>query len=122
MRSNKDYIYKRVNHYNESQRLVALPEQALYEYKHNYYVYLDEIGNLRPSTFRKAYYFDSRNVACWFNQNLHTSYIPGDVYPALRYPSITKSRLSKEDDAYSIVLKLDKLRHLILLNDPVPFS
>lgn len=28
----------------------------------------------------------------------------------------------KEDNAYSVVLKLDKLRHFIFLNDPVPFS
>ena len=122
MRSDEDYIYERVNYYNKLQHPVVLPEQVLHEHKHSYYVYLDKIRNFRPSTFHKAYYFDLKDVTCWFNQNLRISYIPGDVYFTPQYPSIVKSRLLKEDNAYSVVLKLDKLRHFIFLNDPVPFS
>ena len=107
MRSDKDYIYERVNYYNKLQHPVVLPEQVLHEHKHSYYVYLDKIRNFRPSTFHKAYYFDLKDVTCWFNQNLRISYIPGDVYFTPQYPSIVKSRLLKEDNAYSVVLKLD---------------
>ena len=101
---------------------VDLPDTILHEHKHSYYVYLDKIKNFRPSTFHKAYYFDLQDVARWFDRQLCISYIPGDVYFTPEYPSIVKSRLLKEDNAYSVVLKLDKLRHFIFLNDPVPFS
>ena len=100
---------------------VDLPDTILHEHKHSYYVYLDKIKNFRPSTFHKAYYFDLQDVARWFDRQLRISYIPGDVYFTPEYPSIVKSRLLKEDNAYSVVLKLDKLRHFIFLNDPVPF-
>ena len=33
-----------------------------------------------------------------------------------------KSRLLKNDNEYSVLLKLDKLRHFMFVNDPVPFS
>ena len=121
-RPDKDYIYERVNYYNKMQYPVDLPDTILHEHKHSYYVYLDKIKNFRPSTFHKAYYFDLQDVARWFDRQLRISYIPGDVYFTPEYPSIVKSRLLKEDNAYSVVLKLDKLRHFIFLNDPVPFS
>ena len=120
-RPDKDYIYERVNYYNKMQYPVDLPDTILHEHKHSYYVYLDKIKNFRPSTFHKAYYFDLQDVARWFDRQLRISYIPGDVYFTPEYPSIVKSRLLKEDNAYSVVLKLDKLRHFIFLNDPVPF-
>lgn len=101
---------------------VELPDKILHEHKHSYYVYLDEIKNFRPSTFHKAYYFDLQYAVRWFSRSLRIAYIPGDVYFTPEFPSIVKSRLLKEDNAYSVILKLDKLRHFIFLNDPVPFS
>lgn len=121
MRPDKEYIYERVNYYNKLQHPAALPEQVLHEDKHTFYLYLDKIRNFHPSTFHKAYYFDLMDVACWYNRNLRISYIPGDVYFTPKYPSIVKSRLLKEDNGCSVVLKLDKLRHFMFLNDPVPF-
>ena len=121
MRSDRDYIYERVNYYNKLQHPALLPEQVLHENKHTYYIYLDKIRNFHPSTFHKAYYFDLMDVACRFDRNLRISYIPGDVYFTPKYPSIVKSRLLKEDNGCSVVLKLDKLRHFMFLNDPVPF-
>lgn len=121
-RPDREYIYERVNYYNKVQHPVALPDKTVHEHKHSYYVYLDKIKNFRPSTFHKAYFFDLQDVARWFSRNARISYIPGDVYFTPDCPSLVKSRLLKDDNACSVVLKLDKLRHFIFLNDPVPFS
>ena len=102
MRSDKDYIYERVNYYNKLQHPVILPEQVLHEHKHSYYVYLDKIRNFRPSTFHKAYYFDLKDVTCWFNQNLRISYIPGDVY--LTQPKIRKTIEEKMIKPFPLLL------------------
>ena len=67
-------------------------------------------------------FFDLQYAVRWFSRSLRIAYIPGDVYFTPEFPSIVKSRLLKEDNAYSVILKLDKLRHFIFLNDPVPFS
>lgn len=53
---------------------------------------------------------------------LRIGYIPGDVYFTPEFPAIVKSRLLKNDNEYSVLLKLDKLRHFMFVNDPVPFS
>jgi hypothetical protein len=103
------------------QRPTTLPDTILHEYKHWYYVYLDKVKRFRPSTFHKVYYFDLQDVARWFNQDLRIGYIPGDVYFTPQFPAIVKSRLLSDDNEYSVVLKLDKLRHFMFINDPVPF-
>lgn len=121
-RSDRDYIYERVNYYNKLQHPTMLLDQVLHEHKHSYYVYLDQIKNFRPSTFHKAYYFDLQDVARWFDTSLRIAYIPGDVYFTPQFPAIVKSRLLKSDNEYSVILKLDKLRHFLFVNDPVPFS
>lgn len=121
-RSDRDYIYERVNYYNKMQHSVELPNKTFHEYKFGYYIFLDKIRNFRPSTFHKVYYFDLQDVLRWFNQKLRIGYIPGDVYFTPEFPAIVKSRLLKNDNEYSILLKLDKLRHFMFVKDPVPFS
>lgn len=121
-RSDKQYIYNRVNYYNKLEHVVALPNVTIHKNEHSYYMYLDNIKNFHPSTFHKAYYFDLQEVTRWFCRNLRIGYIPGDVYFTPPFPAIVKSRLLKEDNQYSVVLKLDKLRHFMFVQDPVPFS
>lgn len=121
-RSDKDYIYQRVNYYNKMRHPVALPDKTFHEHKFGYYIFLDKIRKFRPSTFHKVYYFDLQDVLRWFSQKLRIGYIPGDVYFTPEFPAIVKSRLLKNDNEYSVLLKLDKLRHFMFVNDPVPFS
>lgn len=120
-RPDKDYILKRVNYYNRLQKSCDLPEKALHENHHSYYVFLDYVDQFRPSTFHKAYFFDLRDVMRWFNGKLRIAYIPGDVYFTPEYPAIVKSRLLTGDNTNSVIFKLDKLRHFLFIKDPVPF-
>lgn len=50
-RSDKDYIYERVNYYNKMRHPVALPDKTFHEHKFGYYIFLDKIRKFRPSTF-----------------------------------------------------------------------
>ncbi|MCD8182954.1 MAG: glycosyltransferase [Bacteroides sp.] len=118
----KEYIHSRVDYYNKMVHSASLPDTVLHEHKRSYYIYLDKIKNFRPSTFHKAYYFDLQDVARWFNQNFRIGYIPGDVYFTPQFPAIVKSRLLKDDNANSVILKLDKLRHFLFVDDPIPFA
>lgn len=94
-RSDKDYIYERVNYYNKMRHPVALPDKTFHEHKFGYYIFLDKIRKFRPSTFHKVYYFDLQDVLRWFSQKLRIGYIPGDVYFTPEFPAIVKSRLLK---------------------------
>lgn len=44
-RSDKDYIYERVNYYNKMRHPVALPDKTFHEHKFGYYIFLDKIRN-----------------------------------------------------------------------------
>ncbi len=121
-RPDKDYIHERADYYNKMVRTEILPTGVRHENNHSYYIFLDAIKNFKPSTFHKAYFFDLNDVMKWFNRNLRIAYIPGDVYFTPEFPAIVKSRLLNTDNDKSVVLKLDKLRHFMFVDDPVPFS
>lgn len=121
-RSDKEYILARVNYYNKVSQKCALPTEAIHEHKSSYYIFVDKIKQFRPSTFHKAYYFDLQDVARYFSPEARIAYIPGDVYFTPAYPAIVKSRLLKSNNACSVVLKLDKLRHFMFVNDNKSFA
>lgn len=121
-RKDKDYILERVEYYNKAKHPHALPSITLHKHNGHYYHFLDKIHQFKPSTFHKAYYLDLQDAVRYFDSSLRISYIPGDVYFTPEYPSIVKSRLLSRDNQNSILLKLDKLRHFIYVNDKIPFE
>ena len=121
-RNDKDYILERVSYYNKVEKRQALPNVVRQEHKGSYYIFLDQMRHFGPSTFHKAYFFDLQDVSRFFDRSLRICYIPGDVYFTPEYPSIVKSRLLKSDNQNSVVLKLDKLRHFMFVNDQKPFT
>ncbi len=56
----------------------------------------------------------------WFPPHLRWSYLPGDVYFTPDVPTVVKSRLLV-DNQNSVLLKLDKLRHFMYVNDGKSF-
>ena len=121
-REDKEYILSRVSYYNKMQHRTSLPTDTVRDHKGSYYIFVDKVKNFRSSTFHKAYYFDLQDVARYFSPEARIAYIPGDVYFTPSYPAIVKSRLLKDDNETSVVLKLDKLRHFMFVNDTKPFS
>lgn len=121
-RDDYEYIKERVEYYNKLNDGVALPKGTIHKNNYTHYIFLDDAEQFRPSTFHKAYFFDIRDVVRYFPKKLRIGYIPGDVYFTPQFPAIVKSRLLTDSNYNSVLLKLDKLRHFIFVNDPIPFE
>lgn len=118
----KEYISERVNYYNKLSEKKALPNDSIRDRYPSHFIYLGTLKDYKMAFFHTVYFFDSKLFTRWFNPNLRWGYIPGDVYFTPEFPSIVKSRLLAQDNHNSIVMKLDKFRHFIYVNDPVPFA
>lgn len=68
-----------------------------------------------------AYFFDTEEYTRYFPQSLHWRYIPGDVTRIPPEPSIVKSRPIAGDNANSVLLKLNKVRHFIFVKSDIQF-
>lgn len=121
-RDDYDYILERVEYYNRMTGKKSLPAQPVHENNHTHYIFVDRGDRFRPATFHKAYFFDLRDVIKYFPKATRMGYVPGDVYFTPTFPAFVKSRLLNENNENSIVLKMDKLRHFIFVEDPVPFA
>lgn len=109
-RPDKEYIEKRVNYYNQLSSPVSLPEDA------------PILANHKLQKKQKVYFFDSYEHTRFFPSSLKWGYCPGDVTFVPDYPSIVKSRPLAEVNVNSVVMKLEKFRHFLFVNDKKPFT
>lgn len=121
-RPDKEYILKRVNYYNKLTEPKTLPNESIIQRYPSYFIYLGSIEDYKISSYHKVYYFDFQLFSRFFNRKFRWGYAAGDVYFTPQFPSIVKSRLLDNNNENSVVMKLDKLRHFIFVNDPVPFT
>lgn len=82
----------------------------------------NEIKDLKIPVSPKAYFFDTYEYARYFDKGLGINYVFGDVNTHLPYPAITKTRPIQKTPSNNVLLKLDKVRHFILVKDSTPFS
>ena len=71
---------------------------------------------------QKVYWFDTMRYARYFDPDLRLRLLPGDVVEAAPYPAITKTRPVDGDNANSVLLKLNHVRHFIFVDDKQPFA
>ncbi|SOC84247.1 Glycosyl transferase family 90 [Ensifer adhaerens] len=95
----------------------------------NYYNGLVPGGSSRPSTRtdsvdrrRSRYFIDLAEHLRFFPAHLTVDTLFGDITHVPPVPSLLKSRPIEGDNANSVLLNLDKLRHFRLFYDPVPFA
>ncbi|MDP4224446.1 MAG: glycosyl transferase family 90 [Bacteroidota bacterium] len=98
-------IRNRVNYYNKLEMNVNLPDTSA------------TLSDFRLKKKNKTYYFDTCEYTRYFLPGLKMEYKFGDVTEVPVNPSIVKSRPIKGDNANSILLNLDKLRHFTFVND-----
>lgn len=107
-----EYICRRADYYNKLD-----PAKAP--------LTLDGLSPLGNHKFRRkvrtAYFFDTYEFTRWFSDRLLWNTVPGDVTTVPEVPSIVKSRPIRGDNANSVLLNLDKVRHFIFLRDDIPF-
>lgn len=120
-RSDKDYILDRVEYYCRHQSVQHLPQETVEEHHGHYYYFLNNARAFKPSTFHKAYYFDLVDATRYFDSNKRICYVPGDVYFTPKHIALVKSRLLNDNNSNSVILKLDKLRHFMFVNDAKSF-
>ena len=108
-RKDKEYIEQRVNYYNKLSSEVKLPASAIQLSEHK-------------MSKQKVYFFDTYQYTRWFNDSFQWGFCPGDVTYVPEYPSIVKSRPLIDNNENSVVMKLDKVRHFIFVNDRKAFT
>lgn len=106
-REDEAYIRKRIDYYCRLDTPCALPETY------------PTIGEQRIPRKQKVYYFDSREITRYFAPSLRWALLPGDITYVPEVPSIVKSRPLTEDVRNSTLLKMDKVRHFIFVDDPL---
>ncbi|MCL2639381.1 MAG: glycosyltransferase family 90 protein [Phycisphaerales bacterium] len=114
-RPDRDYIEQRVAYYNKLNEPTPLPQDAPPLAEHRY-----RLKNI------STYFFDTFEYTRWFPPTLRWLHLPGDVIHVPDHPTIVKSRPvippATDNNANSVLLNLNKLRHFIFINDPTPFD
>jgi len=109
-RADKDYIRQRVDYYNRLSEHVSLPPAAT------------RLSAHKIPARQKVYFFDTYRFTRWFPQSLRWGYCPGDVTFVPSMPSVVKTRPLVEHNENAVVMKLDRVRHFIFVNDRLPFT
>ena len=108
-RSDKEYIEDRVAYYNKLSAEKTLPAEAT------------SIAEFAIKK-QKVYYFDLYESLRWFKKTLRYFMLPGDIVHIPEYPTFVKSRPVHGDNANSVLLKLNKIRHFIFVDDKIPYE
>lgn len=105
-----EYLNKRVNYYNKLIDLSVLPKKV------------KSLNELKRGKKHTTYFFDSYEVTRYFNPKLHANFEFGDITKIPNIPSLVKSRPIEGNNKNSVLLKLNKVRHFIFVNDTNPFN
>ena len=106
-----DLIF-RLNYYNKlkESKTLSLSAKKLASHK------------LKNANFSKVYFFDTNEITRYFPKNLFWRFKAGDITSLQEEATIVKSRPIGEDNENSILLKLNKIRHFIFVNDKKEFK
>lgn len=114
-RADRDSIDRRVDYYNCLQEVAPLTRECRPLACHTY----------RKRKGGSVYFFDTYEFTRYFPKRFLWNYEPGDVTCLFDSPTVTKTRPLLRDDARfpnSVVLNLDKVRHFLFVDDPIPFE
>lgn len=108
------------------------PDAAEIDARVDYYCRLEGRHTLAPDaptlgahTLRhsiSAYFFDTFEFTRYFPRTLRWMYRFGDMSDIPAYPSIQKARRILPDNDNAVIMKLDKVRHFLHVDDPIPFE
>ena len=103
-------LHDRVNYYCKLDAPEALPPDA------------ETLGLKKIPRKKHAYFFDSREITRYFDPNLRWCFLPGDKTKVPSVPAILKSRPIAGDNRNAVLLKLNKVRHFIFVEDELSFA
>ncbi|MDO4461481.1 MAG: glycosyl transferase family 90 [Bacteroidia bacterium] len=111
-----EYINDRVNYYCKLSSPTPLSNKAI------------ELKNFKKPNRRKVrparstYFFDTYEYTRFFPDDKKIIPLYGDINYVPQFPSITKSRPIDGNNANSVILNLDKVRHFIFLKDSITYE
>lgn len=83
---------------------------------------LSRIGDYRFPDKKRAYFFDLRRWLRYFPKDRLFAARPGDAIKVPAVPALLKSRPIACDNANSVLLKLNSIRHFIYVDNDIPFG
>ncbi len=115
-RSDYEYVMGRVDYYNRLQSNCVAGSDLWQKES----IPLGEQRMVR----QKVYFLDSMEYARFFSKEYRWILLPGDITYVPQSPSIVKSRPIDEanQNANSVIMKLDKVRHFIFVDDKISFK
>lgn len=114
IRPDREYILQRVNYY------CKLTAESVFD-KERWEQKAVAIQN-QPMTNQSAYYHDAMEFAMYFDGSLKWILESGDREFVAPVPTVLKNRPIVDDNANSVLLKLDKNRHFLFVNDRKQWS
>ena len=106
----KTYIDNRVNYYNKLENTFFTDAS------------FETIGHFYKTHKKKTYFFDIIGYLRAYDFKNKIKYVFGDVTTVPKKPSFVKSRPIDGDTINSVILKLNKVRHYLFVNDTKKFS
>ncbi|MGR5133206.1 glycosyl transferase family 90 [Vibrio alfacsensis] len=106
---NASYLRERVDYYNKHDSSFKLTNHEL-----------THVKNFKR-TGGSAYYYDLLKVIKCFPQSSPFKYVNGDVIDVPQEPSFLKSRPIEGDNANSVLLKLNAVRHYFFVEKDKPY-
>jgi hypothetical protein len=103
------YIKSRVNYYNKLTAVKTLGP------------HVKSLSKFKLGRKFRTYFFDSYEYTRYYNPELRISFLFGDITHVPEDVSIVKSRPVRGDNENSILLKLNKVRHFMFVNDKKDF-
>jgi len=104
-----EYINNRLNYYNKVQNDFLIPSTA-------------KTLSAFKKEDKKTYFFDLIEYFRYFPCHYKVLYLFGDITEIPENPSFVKSRPISGDNQNSVLMKLDKVRHFIFVNDEKKFE
>ncbi|MEL7588194.1 MAG: glycosyl transferase family 90 [Prolixibacteraceae bacterium] len=122
-KSEQEYVAGRLNYYNKLNETISVPPTPASDGSEM--VTLDKLRfgavyNGRRS--RSVYILDAHETIKFFSPKLKAGFLFGDITHVPMIPMFTKSRPIAGDNANSVVLKLEKMRHFTFLKDNRKFT
>ena len=108
----RDYIMERVDYYNKLKDGATLPADAPMLQEHT----------LKNKKCGSVYFFDTYEFTRYFKGAFRWMLKGGDVTTVPPCPTIVKSRPIAGDNANSVLMKLNKVRHFFFVDDKIPFE
>lgn len=104
-----DYVFDRVNYYNKLRH--PFPPNPTFT----------TIKAFKKAK-KKTYFFDMYEYLRYFDEHFMFHYLFGDITQVPLTPTILKSRPIDGNNANSVLMNLNKIRHFVFLEDPLEFS